>query len=162
MATDEQLERWHTEGFDARLACMSDESPRAVVRETHELLYDEPEYIDGGEDKHPCPHDYLLAGAAGCLFETIRQCLERARIEDYEIEMDARTRKGAANTPDDLPETVEFRITDLDVDIGVTVPTEYESRANRCLDIYEEHCPISQSVQASIDVNPTATLTTRG
>lgn len=162
MATDEQLERWHTEGFDARLACTSDEAPRAIVRETHELLYDEPEYIDVGEDEHPCPHDYLLAGAAGCLFETIRQCLERARIEDYEIEMAARTRKGPADTPDELPETVEFRITDLDVDIQVTVPDEYEARANRCLDLYEQYCPISQSLQAGIDVNPSATLDVKG
>lgn len=161
MATDAQLERWHKQGFDARLTCTSDTKPRAVIRETHELRYDEPEYIDVGEDEHPCPHDYLLAGVTGCLFETIRQCFERARVDDYEIEMAARTHKGPADTPNELPDTVEFRITAIDVDIDVTVPPEYESGASRCLELYERHCPISHSVQAGIDVKPSAHLVVR-
>lgn len=153
------MERWRHEGFDAVLTATNGEAPKGVFRGIHELRFDEPEYIDVGEDEHPCPHDYLLATVGGCQLETLKQCLEKASVDEYNIEMEVESEKGKVEIVDDMPNTADIRITDIRSDITLEVAAEDEARANRCLDIFEAHCPISQSVEAGISLHTTSDFT---
>ncbi|MXV60520.1 hypothetical protein GS429_00235 [Natronorubrum sp. JWXQ-INN-674] len=158
MASQEDMEKWRHEGFDAVLTASDGESPRGIFRGTHELYFDEPEYVDIGEDEHPCPHDYLLATVGGCQLETLKQCLEKGRVDEYDIEIQVESKKGKVEVADDMPGTADIRITDIHTDITVEVPPGHEPRASRCLDIFEAHCPISQSVDAGVTLHTSDTL----
>jgi uncharacterized OsmC-like protein len=156
VASKEDQQRWRHDGFDAVLTATDGEAPKGVFRDTHELYFDEPEYIEIGDDDHPCPHDYLLATVGGCQLETLKQCLEKGGVEEYSIEMNVESKKGKVEISDDMPSTADIRITDVTTDITVEVPEEYEPRTNRCLDIFEAHCPISQSVKAGVALDTTS------
>jgi len=158
--TEQDLQRWRHEGFDAVLTASNDGPAKGVFRGTHELYFDEPEYIDVGEDEHPCPHDYLLATVGGCQLEVLKQCLEKAHVEEYDIEIEVESEKGKVEVDEDIPDTADIRITDMTTEITLEVPPEYESRANRCLEIFEENCPISNSVRAGIDLHTSRELST--
>lgn len=141
------------------LTATNGEAPKGVFRGTHELYFDEPEYIDVGEDEHPCPHDYLLATVGGCQLETLKQCLEKGGVDEYNIEIDVRSEKGKVSVDDDMPQTTDIRITDITTDITLEVPSEHEPRASRCIDIFEAHCPISQSVDAGVTLHTNSEFT---
>lgn len=158
MASEEEMEKWRHEGFDATLTAKNGETPQGIFRGMHKLYFDEPEYVDVGEDEHPCPHDYLLATVGGCQLETLKQCLTKGNVEEYEIKIQVESEKGKVEVHDDIPGTADIRITDIYTDITVEVPPEHKSRATRCLDIFEEHCPISQSVDAGVTLHTTDSL----
>jgi uncharacterized OsmC-like protein len=157
-ATQAELDRWRTEGFDAEITCSDDEFATGTFRGIHELTFDEPEYVDIGEDEHPCPHDYLVAAIGGCQVEILKQCLEKRRIEEYDIDLSIRTEKGREAVDDEIPETADIRITDTYSEVAVSVPDEHADRAQRCVEVFEENCPISQSVQAGVDLHVDASL----
>ncbi|MGM0590132.1 MAG: OsmC family protein [Halobacteriota archaeon] len=158
MATQEELRRWQEDGFDGVITCSAGEPARGVFRGIHELYFDEPEYVDIGEDEYPCPHDYLVAAVGGCQVEILKQCLEKSRIEDYDITVDVHSVKGRRETDDEIPQTAGLRISDIRSDITVTVTAEDAGRARRCVEVFEENCPISQSVQAGIELDMDADL----
>lgn len=126
---------------------------RAVVRDTHELTLDEPPFIPYGNDTAPCPGDYLMLATGGCQVEVLRQCFEKARIEEYEITLDVeREQVFPDEAPGPFPDHTAKRYRSITMDLAVTVPPEYEDRAARCVDVCEDACIISQSVQAGIDI----------
>jgi hypothetical protein len=47
----------------------------------------------------------------------------------------------------------------IDIELELTVPEEYESRAQRCLDIYDQGCIVGQSYRAGVQYDPHVTLT---
>lgn len=157
-ASTEDLERWRNEGFDAEITCSDGEHATGNFRGIHELSFDEPEYIEVGEDEHPCPHDYLLAAVGGCQVEILKQCLEKGRVSEYDIEIDIRSKKGRAEIDDEIPETADIRITDMYSEVTVSVPEEDRKRAQRCVEIFEENCPISLSVKAGVELHTAADL----
>lgn len=158
MASEADMDRWRHEGFDAVLTATSGETPRGVFRGKHELLFDEPEYVAVGNDEHPCPHDYLLATVGGCQLETLKQCLEKGDVNEYTIDIAVESKKGKVEVDEDMPGTTNIRITDIHTDITVEVPPEHEPRATRCLEIFEAHCPISQSVDAGVTLHTADSL----
>lgn len=136
---------------------------RGVIRGKHELIFDEPEFIPvgAGEDAHPWPVDYLVASLAACQVSVLEQCLEKARIDSYEIEatadIDAR---GAEAVPAEMPENTGSRIEHVAIDIDLEVPAADEGRARRCLDVYDKGCIVGRSLRAGIDYTPTTSLET--
>ena len=136
---------------------------RGVVRDRHEILFDEPEDLPAGagDDEYPSPVDYLFSSLVGCQVSVLNQCLHKARVEDFRIEADAvipPETLGDDAVADEMPGHTGKRITDVEIDITVTVPEEYESRAQRCLDVYDGGCIVGQSLRAGIDYHPEATL----
>lgn len=158
MASQDELQRWRQEGFDAVITCSEDEPAQGEFRGVHELYFDEPEYIDVGKDEYPCPHDYLLAAVGGCQTEILKQCLEKSRIDEYDIQIEIESKKGRTGVDEEIPETADIRITDMQTDVTVTVPEEFAERARRCVEVFEENCPISQSVVAGIELETAAEL----
>lgn len=144
-------ERW-ADGFTGHIQCSSGEHARGLIRGKHEVWFDEPSYVDVGTDEHPCPHDYLIAAIGGCQVEVLKQCFETARIDDYEIDLEVESEKSAGDATEEVSDTTNVRITDVRTHIEVSVPPEFEDRSRRCLEIFEENCPISRSVEAGIDL----------
>lgn len=130
------------------------------VRDIHTLEIGEPDWglesrsdMDIGNDRAPSPADYLNVGVAGCQVEVIRQCLEKARVEQYEITaMVENDVVDPGETPDVMPSHMSARIQSLDIEITVKTTEEYESRVRRCVDVAEKACIVGRSVEDGIDV----------
>ncbi|MDX1748609.1 MAG: OsmC family protein [Halobacteriales archaeon] len=149
----DRLEHEKYEGFFAEINASQGERTRGIFRGKHELFFDEPEYVrvsDG--DLHPCPHDYLLATVGGCQIEILKQCLEKSRIEGYEIDLEIRSKKAREG----VSEERGFIISDLHTTVTVSVPDEFVTRARRCADTFEDYCSISQSVRVGVDIETEA------
>ncbi|MFC7251613.1 OsmC family protein [Halomicroarcula sp. GCM10025324] len=126
----------------------------------HTFKVDDSETLPyGGHDLAPSAVDYMVIGLAGCQLAVLSQALRKARIEDFEIEIaaipDAWWRE---EIPEDLPENQVKRIEHIEVSVDVTVPEEYESRAQRCLDVYDEGCIVGQSFRAGVEYTPNTSL----
>lgn len=152
-ATEEELDRWRNVGFDAVITSAQGEHARGTFRGLHELSFSEPEFVDlVGDDEHPCPHDYLLAAVGGCQMEILKQCLEKGRVGEYDVRIDIRSRKSRTEVPEEIPENADLRVAEISSEVSLTVPEAYSKRASRCIEIFEDHCPISQSVVSGIDL----------
>lgn len=151
------------EGRSGHFVSTATEPTRGTVRDKHEVLFDEPTFLPvaDGDDEHPSPVDYLLASLAGCQVSVLDQCLKKSRVEEYRIECDATiTGAGRGEIPEEMPSNTASRISDFDVDITLTVPTEHESRARRCAEVYDVGCIVGQSIREGIEYSPTVTIET--
>lgn len=153
-----ELER-HREPRTAQFQKTPGEPLRGVVRDRHEILFDEPEdneYGDG-HDEHPSPVDYMFASLVGCQLSVLSQCLEKARVEGFEITAEARIQPDAMGTdrvPEEMPSHTAKRVRHIEIEITVAVPEAYEPRARRCLEVYDDGCIVGQSFQAGIEYTP--------
>lgn len=145
---------------DIRLSLSAGDRPvDGRVRE-HTFEVDDSESLPyGGYDLAPSAVDYMVAGLAGCQLAVLSQALRKARIEDWEIEMsavpDAWWRE---EIPEDLPENQVKRVEHVAVQVDLTVPEEYEERARRVLDVYDQGCIVGQSFRAGIEYTPETSL----
>lgn len=141
-------------------ATSKDHLAHARVRDTHDLYLDEPETISIGRDEAPCPADYLLVATAGCQVEVLKQAFAKARIDEYDIHMSAKREwEREREAPEGFPTNTGMRHHTLIFDLSVETTSEYEGRVQRCLDVCEDACIISRSVEAGIDVDMTKSLT---
>lgn len=151
------------EGRTGRFETTRDSKTRGVLRDKHEVVFDEPKFLPAaeGEDTAPSPVDYLMSGLAGCQVSVLDQALKKARVEDYHIEVVAMIATvGKDDVPEEMPSNTMNRIQHVDIDVTLTVPEEYRSRAQRCLDVYDDGCIVGQSLRVGIDYTPRTTLET--
>lgn len=146
-----------------RLQHAAGERPVEGTIRDHTVLVDDSKTLEyGGEDLAPSAVDYMVLGLLGCQLSALSQCLRKARIEEYEI--DARADLGGwwrEDVPEDLPENLVKRVEELEVTLDVTVPGEYEARAQRCLDVYDQGCIVGQSFRAGMEYTPETSLSVR-
>lgn len=142
-----------------------DEIATGTVRGKHDLYADEPTWLEepgAGNDTHPAPADYLVFGLAACQVEVLDQALRKARIEDYQITVEAEVdRVGEDEPADEMLAHHAGRISHIDVELTLSVPEEFEGRASRCLDVYDTGCVVGQSYRQGIEYTPTTSLETR-
>lgn len=130
-----------------------DDVAHALVRGEHELELDEPDWIPIGEDSAPYPTNYLMVAAAGCQVEVIAQAFHKARIDDYEIRVSATADVDEGGEgPEPFPEHMAWRYTDINLELEVETTEEYESRVRRCLEVAEDACIVSRSIEEGINV----------
>lgn len=155
--TEADLER--TAVYAEISASSSEHLAHARVRDTHDLYLDEPETISIGRDEAPCPADYLLVATAGCQVEVLKQAFAKARIDSYDIQLDAhREWAREREAPEGFPTNTGMRHHTIVFDLAVETTPEYEGRVRRCLDVCEDACIISRSVEAGIDIEMTKSL----
>lgn len=139
-----------------------DDYATGLIRGTHELRVDEPEWLEppgAGNDAYPAPVDYMVFGLVACQLEVLFQALEKARVEDFEIEASAEvTEVGEDQPAEEMLAHHAGRISHIDVDLTLKVPERFEDRAQRCLDVYDTGCVVGQSFRAGVDYTPRATL----
>lgn len=150
--TIDKHEEWETTGFSAEFTASDSEHSTGILRDTHDISFDEPEYIDIGSDEYPSPHDYLIAAVAGCQLSTLKQCLEKSRVERYSIHISANSKKTDVDIETDLPHNPSVLIDSITTSIEVKAPEEDERRVSRCLNLFEQVCPISNSVRLGIEL----------
>lgn len=134
---------------------------KALVRGKHEILYDEPEFLEygAGEDEYPGPVDSMVASLGACQISVLEQCLEKARIEDFHVEAElSATQVDQEEIPEEMPSNTAKRVRHIDVDLHVEVPEEDRGRAKRCIEVYDAGCIVGQSFRAGIDYTPEVTL----
>jgi len=152
------------EGRKATFEKKADEPTRGLCRDKHEVLVDEPEWIPrmGGEDAHPSPVDYMMTALTSCQVSVLAPCLSKSRVDDYHITAEATIDDAGEDAVDEkMPDHTANRIRHIDIQIELEVPEEYESRAARCLEVYDTGCIVGQSYRAGIGYEPTTHLTTK-
>ena len=107
------------------------------------LLMDEPPPL--GEAFGPNAARVLAAAVGNCLSASALFCLRRARIDvlSMHTEVEATLTHNEAG---------RMRIGGIDVRIAPEVAEADVPRMQRCLDIFEDYCVVTESVRKGIDV----------
>ncbi len=106
-----------------------------------------------GSGAGPNPARVLALAVANCLSSSLLFCLRKARIEvagltaSAEGEM-ARNERG------------RLRVSRIDVTLSPQVAADDEPRMRRCLEIFEDFCPVTAAVRQGLEVNVTVTPVT--
>ena len=115
------------------------------------LLMDEPQPL--GDGTGPNAARVLAAAIGNCLSASALYCLRRARIEVHGIHT---TVSGSLKRND----AGRLRVSGIRVLIEPVVEQSQQPRMQRCLELFEDFCVVTQSVRAGIsvevDVEPTA------
>jgi len=107
------------------------------------LVMDEPAPL--GNDSGPNAAR-VLAGAIGhCLSASLIYCLDKSRIEVADVH--AHVTGSIVRNPDG-----RLRLGSLKVKLEPKLLTEAPGRIDRCLEIFEDFCIVTQSVRAGLDV----------
>ena len=109
-----------------------------------EIITDETRGV-GGDGEGPNPSRLLAASTANCLMASLIFCLKKKKVELNDL-------KG------EVTATVErvdkrLRITGLDVNIHPDIDEDDKDKLEKCLDIFEDYCVVTQSIRNGIDVN---------
>ncbi|HXH24049.1 MAG TPA: OsmC family protein [Vicinamibacterales bacterium] len=119
------------------------------------LIVDEPAPLGGSAG--PSPAALLAAAAANCLAASLLYCLRRAQTHVAGLSAEAVVSLGRN-------EAGRLRVTRIDVRLSPAVGDNGASLA-RCREIFEDYCPVTQSLRQGIPVGVTvepAGLDTRG
>ncbi len=107
------------------------------------ILTDETEDV-GGEAQGPPPSRLLAAATLNCLMASLIFCLNKKRVEYESLQGEVTGTIGRVDG--------RWRVTTLDVDIKLGVGEEDKAKLDKCIDIFEDYCIVSQSVTNGIDV----------
>lgn len=125
--------------------------------DSHRVVFDEPEPL--GDDEHASPVAYMFSSLVACQLSVLAQCLEKSRVDEYEITADAEIdRRGRDEVAEEMPPHTAKRIEHIHIDIELEVPEEFQERAERCLEVYDKGCIVGQSFRAGIDYTPDTEL----
>jgi organic hydroperoxide reductase OsmC/OhrA len=108
----------------------------------HQIV-DEPVPIGDGEG--PPASRMLAAAAAQCLASSLIFCLKKARVElrDLGVEVQVRMERN---------EKGRLRIPEMTVLLSPDLAPEDVERFQRCRQLFEDFCIVTQSVRSGIDV----------
>jgi organic hydroperoxide reductase OsmC/OhrA len=110
------------------------------------LTLDEPPPLGAGTG--PNPARLLAAAVANCLASSLLFCLRKAHIEVEGLFVDA-TGTMARN------ERGRLRVTAINVTLRPQVAVAARARMARCLEIFEDYCPVTAAVRQGLDVTVT-------
>ena len=130
---------------------------RFRVRFDHErmrdIVTDEPPPL--GTGSAPNPPALLGAAVGSCLASSLLFCLQKAHLEVHDLEADVEVRT-ARN------EQGRLRISDIQVVLAPGVNPGVSLKSNRCLELFESFCVVTESVRNGIDVRVTVEPRTGG
>ncbi len=106
------------------------------------LVTDEPEPTGGG--RGPDAGELLAAAVANCLTASLLFCLRKARVASGPVRAQARGR---------VARNREGRLRIAELTVTITAPGATE----RCLNLFEDYCTVTQSVRDGIPVTVVVT-----
>jgi len=109
-----------------------------------ELITDETEEI-GGKEEGPNPSRLLAAASLNCLMASLIFCLEKKRVDFGNLKGEV---VGKVERVDG-----RLRVTHLDVKIKTAIQEDDEKKLQRCVDIFEDYCVVTESIRNGIDVD---------
>ena len=110
------------------------------------LTIDEPPPL--GEGTAPNPSRILAASVGSCLAASLLFCLQKSRVPVSGV-------KATVDATMARNEDGRLRIGSIDVNIEPGTEGVPSKRFERCLDLFEDFCVVTQSVREGIDVNVT-------
>lgn len=115
----------------------------------HELISDEPESVDGGQDSGPDPYDYLLMGLGSCTLMTVKMYANRKGwiLDDLYLELrhNKRHDEDCANC-DDPKSKIDVIEKELIVKGELT-----QDQLDKLLDISKK-CPVHRTLEGDISI----------
>jgi len=109
-----------------------------------DMTLDEPSPM--GHDKGPDPARLLASAVGGCLSASFLFCARKLRLNIEGLHTDVKvTHK--------RNEKGRLRIGKIDVEIEPHLLETDEQKLQRCLDMYEDFCVVTQSVRGGLDVS---------
>lgn len=112
------------------------------------LVLDEPPPL--GEAAGPNPSRVLAVAVANCLASSLLFCVRKARIEVSGMSVSAEGEMARS-------ERGRLRVSRIDVTLTPHITADAEPRLRRCLEIFEDFCPVTAAVRPGLDVNVTVT-----
>ena len=109
-----------------------------------ELLMDEPPPLGG--DSGPSASRVLAAAVGNCLSASLLFCARKARVDVQGVRTDV-TVHFTRN------ERGRLRIGKIDVGIEPLLNAADKYKAQRCLELFEDYCVITQSVRSGIEIS---------
>jgi organic hydroperoxide reductase OsmC/OhrA len=107
------------------------------------LLVDEPEPLGRGQG--PSASGVLGAAVASCLSASLLFCLRKAHIEVSDIDT-------SVTVSFQRDEKGRLRIGGISVNLSPTIEGEPSSRVERCMELFEDFCVVTQSVRQGVNV----------
>lgn len=118
----------------------------------HELLADEPETVEGGEDQGPDPYDYLLMALGSCTVMTVKMYAQRKNWPLEDLYMELRHHKRHAEDCvhcDDPKSKLDHIEKELIVEGDLS-----DEQLERLLEISNK-CPVYRTLQSEINITGT-------
>jgi organic hydroperoxide reductase OsmC/OhrA len=112
------------------------------------LVLDEPPPLGTGAG--PNPARLLAVAVANCLASSLLFCLRKAHVDVTGMGVEA---EGQMTRN----ERGRLRVTGIDVTLSPRIAAGDEPRIQRCLELFEDYCPVTGAVRAGLDVNVTVT-----
>ena len=109
-----------------------------------DLILDEPEPVGGATG--PNASRVLAAAIGNCLSASLLFCLQRSKAEVKGMRATVRGVR-ARN------EEGRWRIREMEVELTPEVAEEHGKQLERCVEIFENFCIVSQSVRQGIPIN---------
>ena len=107
------------------------------------LLTDEPPSLPGGEGKGPTASMLLAAAVGNCLSASLTFCATKKKVEVLELKTTVKLRR-------ERNENGFWRISNLEVSLEPIIQGTKDERFEKCKEIYEDYCIVSQSVKDGI------------
>lgn len=121
----------------------------------HELIADEPEYVEGGNDQGPDPYDYLLMGLGSCTLMTVKMYANRKgwELDDLYLELrhDKRHDEDCANC--DNPKS-KIDVIEKELIIKGSLS---EEQLDKLLDISKK-CPVHRTLEGDISIKSSLSI----
>jgi len=109
-----------------------------------ELMTDETEEA-GGDETGPNPSRLLAASSLNCLMASLIFCMKKKRVE---LESLSGSVTGTIERVDG-----RLRVTGLEATIRPEVDSADEQKLEKCKEIFEDYCVVTQSIRNGIDVD---------
>jgi uncharacterized OsmC-like protein len=110
------------------------------------LIVDEPPPL--GSATGPTPTKLLASSIASCLCASFLFCANKSRINVRKIHADVKVHSVRNDRK-------RLRIGKVEVEIDGEIDEADRAKAQRCVDLFEDYCTVSQSVRDGIDVRAT-------
>jgi uncharacterized OsmC-like protein len=108
------------------------------------LIMDEPRPV--GNNSGPTASKVLAAAMGNCLTASLLFCLQKARVEVGRINT-------KVNGVVRRNEKDRWRIVEITVEIIPDIPAAFDEQFDRCINLFEEFCIVSQSIKQGIPIN---------
>ena len=133
-------------GFELKMVKTGPIEFKTIFDQDHfpELMFDEPER-SGGANKYPNAARIVTAAMANCLSASLSFCLTKSKVEIEELTTKAKCIMGRN-------EDGRLRIKKIEVEIETKLDKEKEKKIQRCIDMFEKFCVVSQSLAEGIEI----------
>lgn len=120
----------------------------------HELLADEPESVEGGDNQGPDPYDYLLMSLGSCTVITIKMYTRRKEWPVEDVYMELRHNKRHDEDCDNC-EDPDSKIDVIEKEVIVEGDLT-EEQIDKILDISKK-CPVHRTLEGDMSIKSSIT-----